>query len=112
MLTCEQALELISAQLDGALTAEEAGALDEARAALARCPDTTAPGWTGIGCAETAAYLSGALSLDQCVELWTRNTRAYAKRQWTWVRADKRILWFRPSQNEDLTPVVKYFLNI
>ena len=28
MLTCEQALELISAQLDGALTAEEAGALD------------------------------------------------------------------------------------
>ena len=27
MLTCEQALELISAQLDGALTAEEAGAL-------------------------------------------------------------------------------------
>lgn len=26
MLTCEQALELISAQLDGALTAEEAGA--------------------------------------------------------------------------------------
>lgn len=25
MLTCEQALELISAQLDGALTAEEAG---------------------------------------------------------------------------------------
>ena len=30
MLTCEQALELISAQLDGALTAEEAGALDDA----------------------------------------------------------------------------------
>ena len=29
MLTCEQALELISAQLDGALTVEEAGALDE-----------------------------------------------------------------------------------
>ena len=27
MLTCEQALELISAQLDGALTAEEAGSL-------------------------------------------------------------------------------------
>ena len=35
MLTCEQALELISAQLDGALTAEEAGALNEH---LAQCP--------------------------------------------------------------------------
>ncbi len=88
------------------------GALEEAESALKACPDTSAPGWTGIGCAETAAYLSGSLSLDQCVELWTRNTRAYAKRQWTWFRADKRILWFRPSQNEDLTPVVKNFLNI
>ena len=88
------------------------GALEEAESALKACPDTSAPGWTGIGCAETAACLSGSLSLDQCVELWTRNTRAYAKRQWTWFRADKRILWFRPSQNEDLTPVVKTFLNI
>ncbi|MFQ9598636.1 MAG: anti-sigma factor family protein [Flavonifractor plautii] len=34
MLTCEQALELISAQLDGALTAEEAGAGQH----LAQCP--------------------------------------------------------------------------
>ena len=40
MLTCEQALELISAQLDGALTAEEAGALDEH---LAQCPACSPP---------------------------------------------------------------------
>ena len=37
MLTCEQALELISAQLDGALTAEEAGALDEHQIGRASC---------------------------------------------------------------------------
>lgn len=76
----------------------KAGALDEARRALALCPDTSAPGWSGIGCAETAAYLLGRLSFDACVELWARNTRAYAKRQWTWFRADARIRWFRPEE--------------
>ena len=37
MLTCEQALELISAQLDGALTAEEAGALDKEIQKITTC---------------------------------------------------------------------------
>ena len=90
----------------------EAGALDEARAALARCPDTTAPGWTGIGCAELAAHLTGTLSLDECVELWTRNTRAYAKRQWTWFRADARILWQRPGEEDALERRAVEFLKL
>lgn len=36
------------------------------------------------------------------MELWTRNTRAYAKRQWTWFRADARILWQRPGEEDAL----------
>ncbi len=88
----------------------ESGALEEARTALRICPDTQAPGWSGIGCAETAAYLRGELSLDRCLELWARNTRAYAKRQWTWFRADKRILWHRPGEYEALEKLVEDFL--
>ena len=88
------------------------GALDEARRALSLCPDTSAPGWTGIGCAETAAFLKGSISLPECLELWAKNTRAYAKRQWTWFRADKRILWFRPGRNKELESPVKEFLGI
>ena len=88
----------------------EAGALEEARRALTRCPDTAAPGWTGIGCAETAAFLEGRLSLPECIELWTRNTRAYAKRQWTWFRADQRIRWFRPGEHASLEASVREFL--
>ncbi len=63
------------------------GALDEARAALRRCDDSAAPGWSGIGCAELFAFLHGHLSLEACKTLWFRNTRAYAKRQLTWFRA-------------------------
>ncbi len=76
----------------------KAGAMDEAHRALALCPDTDAPGWSGIGCAEMAAHLLGRISLEECVSLWARNTRAYAKRQWTWFRADERIRWFRPGE--------------
>lgn len=90
----------------------ENGALEEARHALSLCPDTAAPGWTGIGCAETAAFLRGDISLPRCIELWTKNTRAYAKRQWTWFRADKRILWFRPGQNAELEAPVREFFGL
>lgn len=88
-----------------------AGALEEARAALRRYPDTSAPGWTGIGCAETAAHLTGNMTLDTCIAQWTQNTRAYAKRQWTWFRADPRLSWYSPHQNELLTAQAMAFLN-
>ena len=90
----------------------EQGALEEARRALGICPDTSAPGWTGIGCAETASFLKGSLSLPECTQLWAKNTRAYAKRQWTWFRADKRIQWFRPGQHKELESPVRQFLGI
>lgn len=94
------------------VTMLEAGALEEARAALAHCPDTAAPGWSGIGCAELAAHLEGALSLDECVDQWTRHTRAYAKRQWTWFRADARIVWQRPGEWDTLERRAVEFLGL
>lgn len=86
----------------------EKGALQEAEKALQNCPDTTAPGWTGIGCIELAGYLTGKISLDECKNLWNKNTRAYAKRQWTWFRPDSRIHWFRPE--EPSLPLILEFL--
>lgn len=85
------------------------GALEEAKKALENCPDITAPGWTGIGCIELARYLLGEYNLQECQELWNKNTRAYAKRQWTWFRADSRIKWFRPE--EQSLPYILDFLN-
>jgi tRNA dimethylallyltransferase len=74
----------------------EAGALDEVAAALERCPDPGAPGFSGIGCAELAAHLRGELSLDDAVARWIRNTRAYAKRQFTWFKAVPGLRWLAP----------------
>jgi tRNA dimethylallyltransferase len=81
----------------------EAGALEEVRRAFLDCPDPAAPGWTGIGCRELLGLLDGRLTLQECRELWFRNTRAYAKRQYTWFRPDTEIVWFSPDQTAALT---------
>jgi tRNA dimethylallyltransferase len=86
------------------------GAPVEARAAFERCPDPTAPGWSGIGCAELYRMLSGELSPEQCRALWRKNTRAYAKRQNTWFRADREIRFFRPEERDGIAECVAAFL--
>jgi tRNA dimethylallyltransferase len=87
-----------------------AGAVAEARAALEKCPDRAAPGWSGIGCAELAAHLAGETDLESACGLWLRNTRAYAKRQMTWFRRDADIRWFEPGQEADLVAAGQAFL--
>lgn len=69
------------------------GALREAALAWEKCPDIHAPGWSGIGCAELAAWLSGHIGLDQALADWLKNTRSYAKRQATWFKTNQDIVW-------------------
>lgn len=73
-----------------------AGALEEARQALAACPDKKAPGWSGIGCGELLCLLEGAIGEEECIKLWLANTRAYAKRQRTWFRQRREAVFFAP----------------
>lgn len=86
------------------------GAIEEARAAFARCPDD-APGWSGIGCRELLGWLRGEQTLAAARELWIRNTRAYAKRQLTWFNADARIHWLAPSSAANLSELVSRWMD-
>jgi tRNA dimethylallyltransferase len=88
----------------------EQGAVEEARSALRRCPDPKAPGWSGIGCAELFRLLSGELTPEQCRALWIKNTRAYARRQNTWFKADREIRFFRPEEVDRIAEYVAGFL--
>lgn len=87
------------------------GALQEAQIEYERCPISTAPGWSGIGCRELYSYLAGQLSLEEARNIWIKNTRAYAKRQLTWFNADKRILWFSPVSSESLLQSGEAFIH-
>jgi len=50
-----------------------------------------------VGYKELIAYLEGDTFLEQAVEEIKKNTRHYAKRQFTWFKKDEAYQWFTPS---------------
>ncbi len=54
-----------------------------------------------VGYKEVIQYLEGELDYDTCVELVKRNSRRYAKRQYTWFRADPEIQWIEVEDEAD-----------
>jgi len=51
------------------------------------------PGFNSIGYKEIISYLKKEITLKQAQELIRTNTYHYAKRQITWFKRDKRIIW-------------------
>ncbi len=93
----------------------ENGALEEAKHALELCPEHNTAAFSSIGCKELIQFILGTSSLEESIELWNKNTRAYAKRQWTWFRADKSIQWCHPfdkNRKEELFTKTKIFFSI
>lgn len=110
LLTLSATLEWLEPRLARRLDLMlEAGALDEARAAMSTCADPAAPGWSGIGCAEALAHLQGRLSAQNCRQQWLHNTRAYAKRQLTWFRARPEAVWLPPDKPAEVVEAAQRF---
>ena len=49
---------------------------------------------TGIGYKELYKYFSGEISLDEAIELIKKNSRNYAKRQYTFFNHQMKVNWF------------------
>ena len=52
----------------------------------------------GLGYKEILAYLEGEISLDEAVYILKRDTRHFAKRQLTWFKREREVLWMDQSQ--------------
>ena len=61
-----------------------------------------------IGIREIKDYLEGKCDLGQAKDLLKKNTRNYAKRQLTWFRKDKRIVWLDADDQQIINRMVKY----
>lgn len=61
-----------------------AGALDEAAALAARKLDPSLPAMKAVGLPPLLAYLAGETDLDTAIATAKRDSRRYAKRQFTW----------------------------
>jgi tRNA dimethylallyltransferase len=72
------------------------GLIEETRDLLKRFPRTARP-FTAIGYKEAVAVLAGELHEKEAIAETKRRTRAYAKRQMTWLRAEPRMHWLDAS---------------
>lgn len=52
----------------------------------------------GLGYKEILAYLDGEYDLEQAVYLIKRDTRHFAKRQLTWFRRERNVIWVDKAQ--------------
>jgi tRNA dimethylallyltransferase len=77
-----------------------AGLVDETRGLLARYPRTARP-FGAIGYAEAAAVVMEGMDIDTAAAETRRRTRAYAKRQMTWLRSERNVQWIDITSSDD-----------
>ena len=67
----------------------------------------------GLGYKEIIAYLLGEITLDEAVYLIKRDTRHFAKRQLTWFRREKDVIWVEKDQFAyDDEKMLQYMINM
>jgi tRNA dimethylallyltransferase len=72
------------------------GLIEETRALLARWGGSCRP-FSSIGYAEAASVIGGGINEKEAREETKRRTRAYAKRQMTWLRGEAHVTWLDAS---------------
>ena len=91
-LTVER--ETLYARIDRRVDAMiEAGLIEEVAGLMSRGVGFDMPSMQGLGYKEIAGFLRGDYGQEEAVDLLKGNTRRFAKRQYTWFRADARITW-------------------
>ena len=60
----------------------------------------TIPINTAIGYKELYKYFNGEISLEESIDLIKRNSRRYAKRQYTWINNKMNVKWFNVNIND------------
>lgn len=78
----------------------EAGLVEEVRSLVDSgilMPSSQA--YQAIGYKEIIEYFNGACSFDDAVENIKMHSRRYAKRQITWFKRTKNVMWLNPSDN-------------
>ncbi|HUF18434.1 MAG TPA: tRNA (adenosine(37)-N6)-dimethylallyltransferase MiaA [Thermoanaerobaculia bacterium] len=85
----ERLVERIESRVDAMF---EGGLIEETDRLLVKYPPHCRP-FGAIGYREASRFLAGEISREQAVAETKRRTRAYAKRQMTWLRSERGIHW-------------------
>lgn len=76
------------------------GLIEETRDLLDRFPATARP-FSTIGYREAAAVVRGEMTEEHAIAETRRRTRAYAKRQMTWLRSERNVHWIEATDRDE-----------
>ncbi len=76
----------------------ELGLVEEVRNLLNKGLKRDMVSMQGIGYKEIVSYLMGEISLDEAIYIIKRDTRHFAKRQITWFKREKDVIWLDRSK--------------
>jgi tRNA dimethylallyltransferase len=79
------------------------GIVEEVRRLLAGGATGGEKPFESLGYKQALAYIRGHASLEDAIASTQRETRRYAKRQWTWFRRDPEVRWFKGFGDEAAT---------
>ena len=65
---------------------------------------------TGIGYKEVIKYLDNEISYEECLDLIKKNSRHYAKRQYTFLKHQLPVTWFNVDY-EDFSKTINEVTN-
>ncbi len=85
------------------------GLVDEVREVLKRGYSQDLKPLQAMGYKQILGFLAGRYEWPQTLELISRATWQYAKRQMTWFCADRSIAWFGPDQFKKIKKTVEVF---
>ena len=99
--------DIINARVDEMFTS---GLVDEVRRLIKKYPSSRVLN-SAIGYKEVIGYLNNAYDLESAKELIKKNSRHYAKRQYTWFNNKMNVTWFSINYdnfNETIKEVIDY----
>ncbi|MCM1134680.1 MAG: tRNA (adenosine(37)-N6)-dimethylallyltransferase MiaA [Clostridium sp.] len=89
----------------------EAGLLDEVKKLKAMGCRREMTSMQGLGYKELLAHLGGECSLETAVALIKQNTRHFAKRQLTWFRRERNVIWIeKPAFDYDNEKILNFMI--
>ena len=86
------------------------GLEDEVRNLISRGFSPILKSMQSIGYRHMVQYITGNWNLERCRELLARDTRRYAKRQYTWFNRDSSIRWFNRKNSSDVVSYIDSML--
>jgi tRNA dimethylallyltransferase len=86
------------------------GLAEEVKTLIENGYDKNLVSMRGIGYKEIIDYIEGNTDLEETTYILKRNTRRFAKRQYTWFLKDKKVKWFSMDNLDGIDNTIKNIL--